>query len=884
MQEISEEILKKADSQLRGFLYQNRKDQILKVILHLNDDITSHNAQYKKDISPQDYKSRKEYREALLSQQSKLLDSSLGKTKEEIIKLSIKLKGGKNSNIVTAYGTPGSFRHALSLPGVVYGQLDQSISFDQIDRRKSIEKLSLFIKELLKLQKENTEAEFVKSRIFKGAENFFDSYERTYGNLRILGLSDTKPLNTVYTDIEVCDVTDFNKKISIEKLSYSFLNRKPRSSGNNISAFSLLKENKSIVIFGETGSGKSIFLKKVALNSIRNSEKDDIYKVPVLFELKKISIGALNIVEEIEKEFRRFGIPSPSQFVKAALKLGRIIVLLDGLDEVPASNMRGVKDGVSQFILKYGHNRLIISCRAAAYQEVENIRCLDTFRKVRIVDFNDDKISQFIKSWFSSEKHIKEDTAINCIRLLRKPENANARELARTPLFLTFLCLIYDYYRDFPENRVFLYRQALHILLKEWPAQKKDKSQEIFKKLELHMEEVLLSEIAYESFESNRHFLRKSWLEKRIQDFLESNHNSPKNLLSDIVLRELTTTQGILIEQFVDSGEPIYSFSHLTFQEYLAAKYVHESFAFKELIANYLEDKGWRSIFPLVSGLMLVNPGADEMIHCILDETKRYINLEDKLADLIAWASERCSKFSYQDRSGLVERTFLLKCAFDYLTIKTKNQNIVKNINLSIFWSQHWSYSIDFPNDFKILRAIINVLITANRILIYGASENKSYRSDLSEIRKNLQESLEKAKLLQKQLRQHRTQNTRQAIHNIRHGYTAKKQAITRISVFKESQVHELVSGLELLIDNFPDNQINVSNLAKVKRIYSSLNKLCSELFGLPDELILISLEESMSIEQYFYVNYVLSLCVNAASRISKKAFKEVRDKMLTIW
>jgi predicted NACHT family NTPase len=56
--------------------------------------------------------------------------------------------------------------------------------------------------------------------------------------------------------------------------------------------------------------------------------------------------------------------------------------------------------------------------------------------------------------------------------MLKDPKHQATRELARTPLLATFLCLVYDDRQKLPTNRAELYGDALRILLERWAASK----------------------------------------------------------------------------------------------------------------------------------------------------------------------------------------------------------------------------------------------------------------------------------------------------------------------------------------------------------------------------------------------------------------------------
>ena len=131
---------------------------------------------------------------------------------------------------------------------------------------------------------------------------------------------------------------------------------------------------------------------------------------------------------------------------------------------------------IQNFVDRHDKNRFIVSCRTAAYRNN-----FQRFADVKLADFDDTQIEQFIGNWFQSNVDKQAGTAQKCWELLQKPEYAAAKELAHTPLLLTFLCLNYDRSQNFPNNRSVLYKKALRILLEEWAAEKRILREEILR-------------------------------------------------------------------------------------------------------------------------------------------------------------------------------------------------------------------------------------------------------------------------------------------------------------------------------------------------------------------------------------------------------------------
>jgi predicted NACHT family NTPase len=151
------------------------------------------------------------------------------------------------------------------------------------------------------------------------------------------------------------------------------------------------------------------------------------------------------------------------------LQSGKLLVLLDGLDEVPGDFLNHAITEIENLVDRYDGNRFIASCRVAAY----TFGGFKRFDDVAMAAFEDDQIKRFINSWFQTPRDIEAKTAKRCWELLSSPDYQAAKELAQTPLLLTLLCVIYDEFQDFPKKRHQVYGEALDVLLRKWAAEKR---------------------------------------------------------------------------------------------------------------------------------------------------------------------------------------------------------------------------------------------------------------------------------------------------------------------------------------------------------------------------------------------------------------------------
>jgi len=273
-----------------------------------------------------------------------------------------------------------------------------------------------------------------------GKYHFVGEYAQRYwdrhGIVRVLKM--TKPMNleSIYINVQCLDSFLRDKYESSFKLEQAFRESNQRryrsQKDGKQEGIVFANREKYLMVFGEPGIGKSTFLRKVGLEAMKgNNEKYQHNLTPVLLELKHFKEEQIDIQALIQKEFNICGFPNVEKAIPDKLKKGELLILLDGLDEVPDANTNNVITTIQNFVDQHNKNRFIISCRTAARTHFRQ------FTDIEIVEFDDQQIETFIDHWFSDER----ETAQECWQLLQQPEYASAKELGQTPLLLTFLCL-----------------------------------------------------------------------------------------------------------------------------------------------------------------------------------------------------------------------------------------------------------------------------------------------------------------------------------------------------------------------------------------------------------------------------------------------------------
>lgn len=503
----------------------------------------------------------------------------------------------------------------------------------------------------------------LKSKISNACHRYDKSYRERHGEVKVFcaGMRKPIPLDDVYVGVQFLNEHTASRYKSPEEVELAFRARRWRhfdsTSDKHQDGTQVANDKQYLMLLGGPGVGKSTFLRKVGLEALKGKDGSFAHEcIPVFLELKRFTEKQIDIEVLITQEFETCGYPYPDHLANAALKSGKLLILFDGLDEVPTANVDNVIDKMGDFVDQYSQNRFIASCRIAAYTGG-----FTRFTEVEMADFGDSQIQMYIKNWFAStpdqhrhqlDEEMKTDD--QCWKTLNKPEHQATKELARNPLLLTLLCMVYDGSQNFPRNRASLYEDALNIFLKGWAAEKRvNRGALINQYLDIADEKRMLSKIAAENLKANRLFFTEDELIAQIQDFGEGNTNTLETFNAPKILDTIVIDQGLFVEQVRGS----YSFSHLTFQEYLTANHiVGNKRSIQDLINGHSLDRRWREVFLLTAGLMRE---ADDLLEAMESKAANYINISE-LKVLLQWAKKITDNTNDQ-YNGIAKQLFAIR-------------------------------------------------------------------------------------------------------------------------------------------------------------------------------------------------------------------------------
>lgn len=438
-----------------------------------------------------------------------------------------------------------------------------------------------------------------------------------------LDITQPVQLNQVYTGV------NFLSNLSHQQwLEVSDLQQRQSSSneeevplyGSTLTSIDILQNQDKVVILGKPGAGKTTFLRHMALECNEGRYKPEC--IPVFLSLRTFATQTQDATDSslltyLHQLWQRCGLDIKQ--VKGLLDRGRVLLLLDGLDEVPASLNQSILTQIQQFSEEYYQNQILITCRIEAQHYH-----FQGFNYIELADFQKSQVEVFARRYFvATARNSKTGgltQAAQFLEQLRQPENQALQNLTASPLLLGLICSIFQQRMAFPTKRAKLYQAGLEILLERWDQARGIKREADEFALSKPETITLLCQIAATTFAEGNYYFEQRQVLNLIADYLQSIAPEPQDFetlwsRSAAILKSIELQSGLLVQR----AKEVYSFSHLTFQEYLTARKIiatpetiDESLS---QLATQITDSRWREVILLTASLL---PNANTFVQQLL--------------------------------------------------------------------------------------------------------------------------------------------------------------------------------------------------------------------------------------------------------------------------
>ncbi|MBK7449662.1 MAG: SUMF1/EgtB/PvdO family nonheme iron enzyme [Anaerolineales bacterium] len=471
-----------------------------------------------------------------------------------------------------------------------------------------------------------------------------------YLSLKGMGVSDRVPLKLKLLDLyvplkarmELPEGETWKRDLSLAGRDVAEY-EDPLHFGDPVPLLNVLKNYSGVIVLGDPGAGKTTFVKYLAVRLARGEGADMGLKdyLPILLPLAAFANALQNkdtrLDDFIAEYFSAIGSDLPiGPMLGEALKAGRALILLDGLDEVRDLNLRNtVVERVVDFYTFHRHqgNKFVLTSRVIGYRAVRP--SAENLAECTIVDFDDDEIEGFVTRWTSAlEKQAQGHTSVAQAdaeadrRELLDAINHNpgVRQLASTPLLLTILALMKRQGVTLPERRVQLYDQYVSTLLSTWnrarsisgraPGRDIDEIQtvRILAPLALWMHEV----------SPGVGLVGREDMRRKLEELFHERGESSPHQASRQFMLDVREHAALLLER----GPGEYGFIHLTFEEYLAAVALAfmgqgDSKPIIDTLSRHVGEQAWREVTLLTIGYLGIRQQlpkiAGEVVEALVD-------------------------------------------------------------------------------------------------------------------------------------------------------------------------------------------------------------------------------------------------------------------------
>lgn len=241
-----------------------------------------------------------------------------------------------------------------------------------------------------------------------------------------------------------------------------YLFRKRMSSSEkvieNVTLEKILEKARYCLLVGMGGIGKSMMMRHLFLESIKEYRTTGL--LPVMVILREYGVESDDLFDLIVRSIKRFDTSVDKTLVNKLLLQGKCQLLLDGLDEIKATDMKAFLSQLDYFTDQYPNNQIVISSRKFA-----SFIGLSRYRILWMERFSQEQALELIDKlkYHEEETRLKERFK----QRLKTDLFKSHAEFATNPLLLTLMYMNYRIFTDVPEKQHKFYKQAYETLLQK---------------------------------------------------------------------------------------------------------------------------------------------------------------------------------------------------------------------------------------------------------------------------------------------------------------------------------------------------------------------------------------------------------------------------------
>ncbi len=349
------------------------------------------------------------------------------------------------------------------------------------------------------------------------------------------------------------------------------------------------------------------------------------------------------------------GLPAAQGWVTRRLSEGRVLLLIDGVDEVPEADRRRTLAWLKELLAAYPDARYIVTTRPSAVREgwLKD----SGFTELELMPMSRADVAAFIDRWHTAAGQAK-NAQLRAFRdaltkaVIAKPDLGR---LATNPLMCALICALNRSRRgSLPQGRMELYRAALELLLV-----RRDRERDVVigadgPELEHAQQVALLQKIAYWLIRNGRSEVEWDKAVQIIERALPAMPSVAARGDAESILRHLVLRSGLLRRPTSETLD----FIHRTFQDYLGSQAAVEEWDFDVLVSHAHDDQ-WEDVLRMAVGHASPKARA-ELLGMLLDRAALRPSRGQRLRLLAAACLEHATELDPAVRARVAEEALEL--------------------------------------------------------------------------------------------------------------------------------------------------------------------------------------------------------------------------------